>query len=422
MLEDKKVAILTTFQEFIPGYSLTGIVADQVKMLNRYDHEVHLFVNENFTDKKYASPEGAIIEKKIPFAHLVDYKSAQNISAEHQQVIEKTVDVLTEALKDVNVVFTHDFIFTGWNVPYGIALKEVGRRLPNTRWLHWIHSVPSVQSDWWEIKTWGKMHKIIYPNETERTRVAEQYRGWDDDVRVIPHIKDARTWFDFSEDTCKFIDKYPNVMQADIIQILPASVDRLEAKRVKEVANIFGHLKTSLANSVCLVVANQWATTKQHKENIENYKAAGQQIGLQPGVDYIFTSDFGKEYEVGISKRMVRELFLLSNLFIFPTREESFGLVVPEAALSGCFLVLNKSLQMQIEISGNRAKYFDFGSHHMNFEIPSPGYWLDLAKIILARMNENESIKMQTFARQRYNMDSLYRKYYAPVMKEMLNL
>jgi hypothetical protein len=266
------------------------------------------------------------------------------------------------------------------------------------------------------------MHKIIYPNETERTRVAEQYSGWDDDVRCIPHIKDPRTWFEFCEDTCRFVDKYPNVLQADIVQILPASVDRLEAKRVKEVSYIFGHLKNDLANSVCLVVANQWATTKEHKTNIENYKSAGKQVGLVPEVDYIFTSDFGKEYEVGISKRMVRELFLLSNLFIFPTREESFGLVVPEASLSGCYMVLNKSLQMQVEISGNRAKYFDFGSHHMNFEIPSPNYWLDLAKIIFARMNQDEAIKTRTFVRQTYNMDNLYKKYYAPVMKEMLTL
>jgi len=422
MLEDKKVAILTTFQEFIPGYSLTGIVADQVKMLARYNHEPHLFVNENYTDHKYPSPEGAIIHKKMPFAHLKDYRSAQNITPDHQQVIEKTVEVLSEELKDINVIFTHDFIFTGWNLPYGIALKEIGRRLPNTRWLHWIHSVPSVRSDWWEIKTWGKMHKIVYPNETERTRVAEQYQGWDDDVRTIPHFKDPRTWFDFCEDTNKFIDEYPNVMQADIVQILPASVDRLVAKRVKEVSYIFGHLKNDLSNSVCLVVANQWATTRQHKENIEKYKAEGEKVGLTLGVDYIFTSDFGKEYEVGISKRMIRELFLLSNLFIFPTREESFGLVVPEAALSGCFMVLNKSLQMQVEVSGNKAKYFDFGSHHMNFEVPGPNYWLDLAKIIFGRMNQNEALKTKTFCRQTYNMDNLYKKYYAPIMREMLAL
>jgi hypothetical protein len=117
---------------------------------------------------------------------------------------------------------------------------------------------------------------------------------------------------------------------------------------------------------------------------------------------------------------MIREVFLCSNLFIFPTREESFGLVVPEAALSGVYMVLNKSLHQQIEITKANCIYFDFGSFSHNVKMEDPDkLFHDIAFIIAGRMRQNESLKIKTFCRQQYNYDNLYRKYYLPTIQEL---
>jgi len=414
-----KIALLTNFMAFEPGYSLTGIVKDQAIMLSKYGHDVHLFVNSGYNGEEF--DESVTLHKTIPFAHLKDYKSINDITPEHQEIIEQTRQMLVEELKDFDFAFTHDFVFTGWFMIYGQACKRATKDLPNLKWLHWIHSVPSVMSDWWYIKHYGENHKLVFPNTTDRIRVAEQYRGFADDVRVIPHIKDIRTFFDFHDDTCRFIDKYPAVMQADIVQILPASVDRLSSKRVKEVMNIIAEMKMQ-GKSVCLIIANQWATGRQQKEDTDVYRQHAMKNGLIDQKEIAFTSDFeSPKFDVGIPKVMLRELFQCSNLFIFPTREESFGLVVPEASLAGgVFMVLNKSLQMQIEISGNNCTYFEFGSHINTFNPVDPAkYYHDLAIITLGRMKENESVMTKTFMRQRYNMDNLYRSYYEPIMLEL---
>jgi len=414
------IAILTSFSEFIPGYSLTGIVKDQWQMLTNHGHQVDVFVNENFNEKSYPVPEGMSIKKMVPFCHLHDYKSQNELKPEHRPVVQKTVDVFTKELAQYKVVFTHDWIFTGWNLPYFLGIKKVGFGLPNVQFLHWIHSLPGgPDHDWWRIQQMGPNNKIVFPCEVNRTLVAEKYHGWSDHVRIIPHIKDPTTYFQFSQDTKDFVNKNPQIMEADILQLLPASVDRLHAKRVGEVIEIFSYLK-GMGFKVCLIVAAQWATTQRQKQDIGVYKKQAADMGLTEK-EVLWTPDIKKEFEVGIPHKMISEIFLLSNLFIFPTREESFGLVVPEAALAGNFLVLNRSLYNQLEITGHNALYFEFGSFEVNFEKPHPLYYQEVAKVIAGRLKENEMFQTKTFCRQRYNLHSLYMQHYAPVMNAVLH-
>ena len=426
-----KIAILTNFMDFNPGYSLTGIVKDQVIMLLRNGHKVDLFVNSQYNMKSGVPVSEEEITKfggdtknyqmiqKIPFQNLTDYKSINDVKPEDKDIINATRDVLIRELKDTDFVYTHDFVFTGWFLVYGQGCRLASPKLPNVKgWYHWVHSMPSALRDWWIIKQYGPKHKIVYPNYTDRIQAAEQYRGTVSDVCVVPHIKDIRSWFDFHPDTCRFIDKYPSVLSADVVQLLPASVDRLESKRVREVCKIMSGIK-SQGRSVCLIIANQWATGRQQKQDVDKYRMQAVRDGLVDQKELIFTSDFeSPKFDVGIPQRMIRELFLCSNLFIFPTREESFGLVVPEAALSGCFLVLNRSLQMQREVSGNEALFFDFGSCHNEHTVENERYWSDIGFIVSGRMKENEAIKSKTFARQTYNMDNLYNAFYMPMMAE----
>ena len=415
-----KIAILTNFQDWNPGYSLTGIVKDQCIMLKKFGHEVHVFTCESY-NPSYGEPE-ATIHSVIPFGHLIDYTTIKDLSADHTLLAEATADVIEKEFSEIGIdfAFTHDLIFTGWNLPYALSIKKVTRRIPELCWLHWIHSVPSGNRDWWKIGDYGPQHRIAFPNKTDKRKVAEQFQGLEEAVRVVPHIKDLRTWYDFSEETIAFLKDYPKVMQSDFVQIYPASTDRLSAKRVDIVLQIFSQLKAR-GFSVCLVIANQWATGKARREDIKVYDEYAKALHLELGDEFIFTSEWkGKEdYTTGIPHRMLRELQLCSNLFIFPTREESFGLVGPEAALGGAFMVLNKNLMMMSEVFGNNGIYFDFGSydHEQKYENVKKFYY-DLGTIIIGRCWQDESFRTRTWCRQMYNYDWLYINVYEPIFGE----
>jgi hypothetical protein len=422
-----KVAILTNFREINLGYSLTGIVLDQIKMLNQFGNEVHLFVSTSFADVTLGRIGEAILHKSIPDSTLIDYTTKEDITPEHKQLAHDTDLMLRTELTGFDTVFTHDWIFTGWNMPYAAALMNATRsdELLGVKFMHWVHSVPSAGRDWWSIREYGPGNKIIYPNQAMRLQVSEQFQGKMDDVLVIPHIVDLRSLL-FAKDTCEFVDTYQQVMQADVVQIYPASTDRLAAKRIREVILTFANLK-KMGFSVCLVIANQWARKKESKlvgevhEDILHYEKVARRNGLVPGYDFIFTSKWKRKYILGLPRRMVFELMHLANLMMYPTNEESFGLVPIEAGLAGSVLpVLNKSLSMMFEVHGFNGVYVDFGSCEMQFEPhDEAAYYHDLANLIVQRIQANEAIAAPTFYRQKYNWDTLYQKKYEPIMQAL---
>jgi hypothetical protein len=80
--------------------------------------------------------------------------------------------------------------------------------------------------------------------------------------------------------------------------------------------------------------------------------------------------------------------------------------------------VLNKSLQMMMEVTGMHADYIDFGSYNQTIPDPAPGWIEAVAQAIVGRMRRDESIMTKTYIRQRYNWDNLYQKFYGPIFAE----
>lgn len=426
----QKIAIFTSFAEFNPGYSLTGIVEDQCRMLVDYGHEVHLFVCTHFkgdiNDIFLHDPwtrKGVVLHKDVPFAHLKDYRDEAELTDDHKEVIKQTARMIEEKviLLDISICFTHDWLFTGWNLPYGLGILQAvqNSKMHPIAWMHWVHSVPSLNLPWWNIRRWGSRHKLVYPNKTDMQRVAEQYKAAPSYVVPIPHIKDYRSYFEYHEDTYKFIKDFPAVMQADIVKIYPASTDRLTAKRVDKIISMFREIK-NMKFRVCLVIANQWATGRQRKEDVSNYYKRVRNAGMKINEEVIFTSEWKDRFATGIPRRMLRELQLLSNLFIFPTREESFGLVAPEAAMCGVEMVINRSLPMMFEVQGGCGVYAEFGSYEKELVVPSTEgeYFTSLTHLIIGRMQRSEVIASKTFNRMRYNWDNIYNKFYLPAFGE----
>lgn len=409
-----RVAILTDFASRNPVYSLTHVVDSQVQMLLRYGHEPVVFVREDFSDPG-AYPE---MSRVVPAFIPQDYASESAISNEHQIIAHRLAEILPMALAGFDVVFTHDWIHTAFKLPLAIALRECAKQARHIPFFHWIHSRPAGNvktqqyCDWWDIHRYGPNHKIVGLNHADKILVADAFRGNESDIRVIPNIKDIRVLHRWGQAAWDFVDVYPGLMQAGFVQIYPAAWDRLSDKGIKHLIGVFAAIKRR-GWQVSLVIANGW-TGLREREDINRYKALAQRVGLVPDCDVIFTSDH-PSFENGVPHDTLMDLMICGNLFIFPSRAECDPLIAAEAvAMGGALLVLNRSLPVMQEIGRNTALYFDFGSNDRQYDCSGDYQWM-ADKIIAAFLGTNHA---RTLVRRSLNMDTIYERFYAPILAE----
>lgn len=419
-MEDNKlkIGILTTFYCWSRAYSLTSVVENQLLALVKHGYKPVLFVHDNFKDDKEI-PKGVEIRKVIPRFHLVDYSSNQPLEEGFDEQVETTKKALEEHLKDIDVVLTHDFIFQGWFLSYNVAMRQAQPSL-KCRWLHWIHSAPCIRP---EIKYPHDCRykimpnsKLIYMNDYDVLRLAEMYAGTMDDVRVVYNPLDPRSYLGLHPFVCKLIDKY-KLLEADIVDIYPVSSTRFGGKQVKKVIRLLAEMKKQ-GKSVRFVCPNAHANADREKRAIEDLIHYGIEQGLIRK-EMIFTSLEGKEYELGVPREVVKDLFALANLFIFPTNSENCPLILLEAALSKCLLVLNEDFAPLRDFFGKNALYHGFGSLITQRNYEDEDHWYhDVALIIIGELNTNKSLNAFTHLKQKFNYDYIFKHQLLPLFYE----
>lgn len=416
----KTIAILTTFYNWSKSYSLTSVVENQLLSIVKNGYNAILFVHDNFEDDDKV-PEGVEIRKTIPRFTLVDYANNTPLADDFEEQVTATQKVLEEELKDIDVVFTHDFIFQGWFLPYNIGMRKAGENL-KCKWFHWIHSAPQIRPT--DLKypydarfTMMKNSKIIYMNHYDSLRVTEMYGGTLDDIRIVYNPLDVRSFWNVHPLVAKMIDKY-DLLSADIIDVYPVSSTRFSGKQPKKVIKILGQLK-KLGKSVRFICCNAHANADREKKAVDELIQYGIQEGLTRQ-EVIFTSFEGQEYELGVPREVVSDLFKLSNLFIFPTLSENCPLILLEAALSKCLLVLNESFEPLREFFGENALYFKFSSLLQNVEYDNENqYFNDVAKIIIGELNKNKPLNAFNKLKNKFNYDYIFRNQIEPIIYEI---
>jgi glycosyltransferase involved in cell wall biosynthesis len=420
-----RIAIATTFDYMDAQYSLVTVVRDRYQLLKMHGHTPEVWVQETFRGEDY----GMNIKKIMPTFQWMDYANPEAFRQcgidpsdmkraiqERVQMdlphIERTRKAVCERLEDgIEVVFCEDIMFQGWFHAQNLGFRQAAAQYPNVRFFSVAHSVPQGNKPIWTPLPPGS--KLIALNETIVMHVAENYRTTMDNVHVIYNSMDFRTYADRDPIAIEIYEKC-KLMEADIIQVYPFSTERWRDKGVDKLFKIFASLK-QIGNNVKLILATAWhfpVEARQIREEAERH-------GLTYD-DVIITTELYPNRQ-GIPNRAVRELMSISNLFVFPTRAEASPLILAEAMMAGCYIVVNDLLPQLMEIAG-----YDVTKWHLNSSLihnhsfsDEELFFHDVARAIDAELRRDPVIKTKTRVRKQFCFEYLYKTQYAPLLYEV---
>lgn len=360
----KKIAILTTFADLQKAYSLNIVTQTHIKMLLLNGYQPTVIVGDTFQPAEiYAHP--AVKIEKIP--NVPCHNEVKKDETFDQDVLALETRI-GEIVKDFDVVITHDIIYQNAALKHNIASRKVAAKYPNIKWLHWVHSATSPEllqlvrpifTDEYAnlVTTKFPNSKIIYPNNYAIPAVAKNFGVADDDVAAVHHATDVAGFLGIGKDVEELIYQ-KDLLSADAMTTYPIRLDR--GKQVEYVIRTMSQLK-QFDLKVRVVIADFHSTGGDKLVYRDTLKQDAIDWGLNSD-EVTFLSEVREEWKHEVPQSVIRDLQLISNVFIMPSVSETYSLIAQEAALTKQVVVLNHDFPPFRAIYGENAIYRKYSS------------------------------------------------------------
>jgi len=224
-------------------------------------------------------------------------------------------------------------------------------------------------------------------------------------VQCVHHVFDVLDFLDMHPMSRNLIEKF-DLFDADVLCVWATRLDHPDGKGYVKAIWLIAQM-----NKVCdakLVFLNSASDSEQAKTTIRQLRDEAAMWGL-PEENLIFSSAEGADWELGVPRKVVRDLLGVANLFILPSKSETFSLATIEAAACKNFLVLNDNLEVMHELVGDNAFYIPFDIEWGGIKTdvtynPSPQvHFMQLVREILEELDQCKPLKQQRVALRKFS-------------------
>lgn len=422
----KQVFILTNFSTYLRSFSPIIVVGEQLKMFKNAGYDVTLIVADG-----WEPPQDSIFAKtETKFLSSVAYQDPPVVNDMFAEDVDLIYEQLNDIIPDGATVLTHDLIFLPDYTKHHLAARRLANAKEKIRWINWVHSATGPNTLIAEREMYGPAYKelleskfpnsiIAYPNAQDIPRVARNFNYEEYEVLEVPHSTDP---VEGMHPIVQRLYAERHLGDAEVLMIYPIRFDR--GKRPEMHVRALAALKATgiKAHTVYCDFQSTGGDKVVYKNEV---KQLAEQLGVSD--DITFLSEFDDMCQLEVDHKIILDLFTLSNIFMLPSRSETYSLIAQEAMLKGNLCILNYDFPAFRQIYGKKALYRQFDGAEIAFDgfdgrtetthtdidayfrerfaVPIKG-WLQADKVLAGK----------TFVRVRRNPDFVFREYIEPLI------
>lgn len=422
----KEVYILTNFSTFLRSFSPIIVVGEQLKMFQNAGYDVTLIVSDGW------DPPGDSIFGRTTTSFLspVAYQDPPVINEMFNEDVELIFNQLDEVIPDGATVLTHDLIFLPDYTKHHLAARRLAQTKDKIRWINWVHSATGPNTLIQEREMYGEAYKqlleskfpnsiIAYPNAQDIPRVARNFHYEEYEVIEVPHSTDP---VEGMHPIVQRLYAERHLGDAEVLMIYPIRFDR--GKKPEMHVRLVAALKE--IGMTAHVVYCDFQSTGGDKVVYKNeVKELAETLGVID--DITFLSEFDDMCQLEVEHSLILDLFTLSNVFILPSRSETYSLIAQEAMLKGNLCILNHDFPAFRQIYGKKALYRQFDGAEIAFDgfdgktdtahTDIDAYFRERLAIPIRGWIENDKLlSAKTWVRTQRNPDAVFRNYIEPLI------
>jgi glycosyltransferase involved in cell wall biosynthesis len=377
-----------------------NVVRDQANMLVRTGHTVKVLTGVGFDlEEGY---EFILMPELAPDFELFKNTNAVLTRGQSDQNFSQYRSTLVEALKKVlegvDVTIVHNVFTTHFNLALTRALHDLA---PTHKMIAWTHDLTATNSDFALPNPTQPPWNLMRNSSSEVTYIAtSDFRAGEMKVhlklprppQVIPNMVDPSRLFILTPEMRESLVSLL-IPWRDFVFFLPAKI--MVRKNIDFAIEVVKKIRADGRNPLLLITGAQVA----HSPASEHYGTfLRQSLPEELKNHVVFVSDF-----FDVPDDTLRDLYLMSDCLLFPSRQEGFGLPVIEAAMYRLPIFCH-------DIPSYRALDSE-GSFLLN----------DLAKLpeALKWLEAQPAFRQQRRCRRLFDPSIIYSKYYLSLLASL---